>query len=186
MRLPKCYNAQRSDASSVIVVVMGVAGSGKSTLLHALTARLHWPGIDADDLHSPANIDKMAHGVPLTEADRGPWLDAVAAAMAHWEAEQVSGVIACSALSRAARDRLRAAARECLFVYLIADPRLIEQRLKARVGHFMPAALANSQFQALEPPDPLEGALTIPADQPIADSVEQVVAELARRHVATP
>lgn len=160
---------------------MGVSGSGKSTLLHALTARLGWPGLEADDLHSASNVSKMARGIPLADADRRPWLDAVAAEMSRWDAEGISGVIACSALGRWARDRLRAADPHCLFVYLEANPALIENRLKSRRGHFMPATLAQSQFDALEPPEPEERALTIPASQEIDESVKQVVAEIARR-----
>jgi gluconokinase len=165
----------------VIVIIMGVSGSGKSTLLHALTARLQWPGIDGDDLHSAANVEKMTRGIPLNDADRRPWLDAIAAEMAKWAANGTSGIVACSALSRAARDQLRAAAPGCLFVHLTAEPRLIEQRLKSRSGHFMPATLAHSQFEALEPPDQSERAFTISAGQPIIESVEQVVAEIGRR-----
>jgi gluconokinase len=165
----------------VIVIIMGVAGSGKSTLLHALTARLKWPGIDGDDLHSRANVEKMRHGIPLDDADRAPWLDAIAAEMAKWTATRISGVVACSALSRSARDRLRLAAPDGLFVYLTADARLIEQRLKSRTGHFMPATMAPSQFAALEPPGPSERALTIPAGQPVSQSVEQIAAEIGNR-----
>jgi gluconokinase len=165
----------------VIVIIMGVAGSGKSTLLHALTARLKWPGIDADNLHSRASVEKMSRGIPLDDADRRPWLDAVAAEMVTWTARNLSGVVACSALSRAARDRLRGAAPDSLFVYLAAAPQLIEERLKSRTGHFMPASLEQSQFEALERPDPLEQAFTIPAGQLITESVEQVVAEIRTR-----
>lgn len=165
----------------MIVIIIGVSGSGKSTLLQALTARLGWPGLEGDDLHSAANIRKMSNGIPLNDADRRPWLDAIAARMANWTAQGVSGVVACSALGRAARERLRAAAPACLFVYLKADQPLIESRLKSRHGHFMPASLARSQFEALEPPDVSERALTIPAGRPIAESVEQVVAQIARR-----
>jgi gluconokinase len=165
----------------VIIVIMGVSGSGKSTLLQALTAHLGWRGLEADSLHSASNVSKMTRGIPLDEADRGPWLDAVAAEMARWRQDRISGVVACSALSRAARDRLRAADPDCLFVYLVADLPLIEDRLKSRTGHFMPATLARSQFDALEPPKPEERALTIPAGQQIDKSVEEVVAEISRR-----
>ena len=160
---------------------MGVSGSGKSTLLHALTARLGWRGLEADELHSASNVSKMGRGIPLADADRRPWLDAVAADISRWKAEGISGVVACSALGRWSRDRLRAADPDCLFVYLEASADLIESRLKSRTGHFMPATLAKSQFDALEAPDPEERALTIPAGQEIEESVEQVVAEIARR-----
>jgi gluconokinase len=170
----------------VIVVIMGVSGSGKSTLLHALTARLGWPGLEADELHPPSNVQKMTRGIPLDDADRRPWLEAVAAEMSRWAAGGASGVVACSALGRNARDRLRAGAPDCLFVYLQADLPLIEKRLKARKGHFMPARLAQSQFDALEPPEPSERALTVPASQAIDQTVEQVVAEVAKRSGPPP
>jgi carbohydrate kinase (thermoresistant glucokinase family) len=165
----------------VIVIIMGVSGSGKSTLLHAFTASLGWPGLEADELHPASNVQKMARGVPLDDADRRPWLEAVAAVVSRWKESGTSGVAACSALGRWARDALRAADPDCLFVYLEAQPALIEKRLGSRTGHFMPAALAQSQFEALEPPDPSEGALKIPAGQRIEESVERVVAEIARR-----
>jgi gluconokinase len=169
----------------VIVIIMGVSGSGKSTLLHALTARLGWQALEADELHSASNVSKMTRGIPLDDTDRRPWVDAVAAEMSRWKEQGLSGAIACSALGRWARDRMRAADPDCLFVYLEASPAMIESRLKSRTGHFMPATLAKSQFEALEAPEPDERALTIPAGQEIHESVEQVVAEIAKRqHIA--
>jgi gluconokinase len=162
----------------MVVIVMGVTASGKSTLMHALAERLGWSEIEADDLHSPANIAKMASGVPLTDEDRAPWLDAIAAAISRRTADGESLVVACSALKRAYRDRLRDAAPRCLFVYLEATPAFILSRLKKRTEHFMPASLARSQFETLEPPDPDEPAMTIPAEQPVEQSVTRVVDRL--------
>src|SRR5688500_1321915 len=105
---------------------MGVSRSGKSTLLNALTDRLGWRGLEADDLHSASNVSKMRRGIPLDDTDRHPWLAAIAAEMSRWKKGGVSGVVACSALSRAARERFRAADPDCLFVYLKADLPLIE------------------------------------------------------------
>jgi gluconokinase len=165
----------------VIVIVMGVSGAGKSTLLAALSARLGWPGLEADQFHSAANVEKMSRGIALNEADRRPWLDKVGAEIGTWTANGVSGVVACSSLSRRARERLRELAPGCLLVYLEADLQLIEKRLKTRKGHFMPASLAQSQFEALESPEPSEGVMTIPAHQRIEESVAQVVAAVAKR-----
>jgi gluconokinase len=160
---------------------MGVSGAGKSTLMHALALRLHWRSLEADDLHSAANIDKMRHGVPLDEADRQPWLAAIAAVVASWARDGVSGVVACSALSRDSREQLRAAAESSLLVYLEANLRLVVDRVQHRPGHFMPATLAGSQFDALEPPAIAEQPVTVRADQPIDQMVQQVVTALAER-----
>ena len=103
----------------------------------------------------------MARGTPLTDEDRGPWLDAVAAEISRRAGDGESVVVACSALKRAYRDRLRAAAPRCLFVYLQADIAFVQERLKDRTEHFMPASLAKSQFDALEPPGPDEPAITV-------------------------
>ena len=159
----------------MVIIVMGVTASGKSTLMHALAERLGWSAVEADELHSQANITKMAHGIPLTDADRAPWLDAVAAQIASRAGDGESLVVACSALKRAYRDRLREAAPRCLFVYLEADLPFVLSRLKERTEHFMPASLAKSQFETLEPPRPDEPAITVPAAQPIEHSVTQVV-----------
>lgn len=129
------------------VVVMGVSGSGKSTVGEALAERLSAPFLDADTLHPPANIAKMSAGEPLTDADRRPWLDRVGA----WLSEHPAGVVSCSALKRHYRDRLRAHNAATQFLHLHGTPELIEARLQGRSGHFMPAALLRSQFDALQP-----------------------------------
>jgi len=160
---------------------MGVTASGKSTLMHALAERLGWSEIEADALHSKANIAKMARGVPLDDADRWPWLDTVAHEISRRAGDGESLVVSCSALKRAYRDRLRAAAPRCLFVYLEADLPFVLSRLKHRTEHFMPASLAKSQFETLEPPDPDEPAIAIPAAQPLELSVAQVVTAARER-----
>lgn len=149
---------------------MGVAGAGKSTLGAALAQRLGWPFRDGDDLHPPANVARMAAGTPLTDADRAPWLDAVAG----WIADHPEGVIACSALKRAYRDRLGPAT----VVYLHGDPDLIAARLKARPGHFFAADLLASQFADLEPPAPEEQPIVIDSALPTAAQVEAVLAQI--------
>ena len=150
------------------ILVMGVSGSGKSSFGAALAEALHLPFADADAFHPPANITKMQAGTPLTDADRWPWLDALGA----WLAAQ-PGVVACSALKRAYRDRLRAAAPGLRLVYLEGAPALIAARQAARPGHFMPPSLMASQFATLEPPTPDEGALVLDVALPLDALVAQ-------------
>ena len=138
------------------VVVMGVTGAGKSTFGAMLAARIDLPFVDGDDLHSDANKQKMAAGIPLDDADRAPWLDKIAAALAG-----ASVVVACSVLKRRYRDRLRAGAPDVQFVYLAGPSTLLAQRLKTRAHEFMPPELLESQLAILEPPGPDENALTI-------------------------
>ncbi|MCX8133993.1 MAG: gluconokinase [Roseococcus sp.] len=140
------------------LLLMGVSGSGKSTLGPMLAEALSLPFADADDFHPPANIAKMRAGTPLTDADRWPWLDALGAWLA---AQPAGGVVACSALRRAYRDRLRAAVPGLRLLFLHGDAALIAARQAARPGHFMPPALMASQFATLEPPGPEEEAIVL-------------------------
>ncbi|WP_432002142.1 gluconokinase [Streptomyces sioyaensis] len=132
-----------------VIVVMGVAGTGKTTIGPLVAAALGVPYAEGDDFHPPANIAKMSAGVPLDDRDRGPWLDAIGA-WAHGRAGR-GGVVSSSALKRGYRDRLRAAAPGVVFLHLTGDRALIEARMAERTGHFMPAALLDSQFATLEP-----------------------------------
>jgi gluconokinase len=144
---------------SAQIVVMGVTGAGKSTVGTRLAERLDVPFRDADDFHPPSNIAKMSAGQPLTDDDRWPWLDAIGA---HLAAHRGTGcVVTCSALKRAYRDRLRAAAAGLRFVHLHGDVALVAARQAARQGHFMPASLVPSQFATLEAPTPDEGVITL-------------------------
>jgi len=132
------------------VVIMGVTGSGKTTVARTVAANFGWDFADADDLHPAANIAKMAVGTALTDEDRWPWLDAVGA----WLADHEDAVIACSALRRAYRDRLRAAAPGTTFVHLAAQQSVLAERVALRLeaeGHFAGPALLASQFATLEP-----------------------------------
>jgi carbohydrate kinase (thermoresistant glucokinase family) len=127
---------------------MGVSGSGKSTVGSVLAQRLRVPFLDADTLHPPANIAKMAAGEPLDDDDRHPWLDKVG----DWLAAHRGGaVVACSALKRKYRDQLRVHCPRVEYLHLSGTPELIGRRLATRTGHFMPAALLRSQLDALEP-----------------------------------
>ncbi|WP_417562980.1 gluconokinase [Microbacterium sp.] len=155
------------------IVVMGVSASGKSAVGAALADRLGVAYVDADDLHPQANVDKMTAGIPLDDADRWPWLDAVAARLAEGPV-----VIACSALKRTYRDRLRAVAPRTVFVHLTGDRAVLEARIAARKGHFMPASLLQSQLETLEDPAPDEAAFALdfaePVDTLVAQALERI------------
>lgn len=161
------------------LVVMGVGGVGKSTVASALAGRFGLAYADADDLHTLADVVKMRFGVPLDDADRSPWLALVGAAL------RSSGgvVLACSALKRAYRDRIRAeAAADLRFVFLDAAPAEVAVRLRSRTGHLMPATVPDSQFGALERPGPDErDVLTVAAARPVHDIVDDVGRRLAGR-----
>ena len=154
---------------------MGVSGSGKSTVGVRLAQRLKRDFAEGDSFHPPANVIKMASGIPLNDEDRGPWLDA----MGVWiDAELASGrkgVLACSALKRAYRDRLRRPGVR--FVYLKVPTQELQRRVKRRTGHFMPASLLESQLADLEPPANERDAITVDATNPDA-SVDAIIAAL--------
>jgi gluconokinase len=159
---------------------MGVSGSGKSTVGAALAQRSRVPFVDADTLHPAANIAKMAAGEALDDDDRYPWLERVG----DWLAgHRDGGVVSCSALKRTYRDQLRAHCPRAEFLFLSGSPELIGARLAARSGHFMPAALLRSQFDALEPLGADEAGVTVDAGQDI-DAIADTFAAgwAARRH----
>ncbi len=145
---------------------MGVSGSGKTTIGAALADALGVPFSDGDSLHPEANVAKMAAGIPLDDADRAPWLDAIGAVLAASPC-----VVACSALKRAYRDRLRAVAPELELVYLEVDRATLLDRMTHRT-HFMPPSLLDSQLATLEPPTADEHALVIDAAAPLGELVE--------------
>lgn len=150
------------------IVVMGVSGSGKSTLGTALARALHCPFLEGDAFHSPGAVEKMRAGHALHDDDRWPWLDRLGQALAAAIRRDGVAVAACSALRRRYRQRLVAATDgEIRFILLDGDPALLAQRLRARLGHFMPASLLDSQIATLEPPGPEERALTLPAGAPL-------------------
>jgi gluconokinase len=157
----------------MIVVVMGVAGSGKTTVGRALAATLGRPFFDADDFHPPENIARMRAGVPLTDADREPWLASLCTLIERADAADEDLVLACSALRARFRDRLRAAAHDLRYVYLQTSRDVIAHRLAERTGHFMSPDLAASQFADLEEPD---DALVVDATRP----PHELAAEIAR------
>ena len=138
--------------SPCVAIVMGVSGSGKSTIAAMLAGRMRWEFEEGDALHPPANVAKMASGQPLDDEDRAPWLRAIAAQIGHWLQNGRSAVITCSALKRRYRDMLIGDRPNVRIVYLKGGRDLIAHRLAARQGHFMPAALLESQLAALEEP----------------------------------
>lgn len=162
------------------VVVMGVSGSGKSTLGVAVAKALRLGFEDGDDLHPHANVEKMSAGIPLTDDDRWPWLDRVGTVLADVATYPSGVVVACSALRRAYRARIRtAAAGPVRFLYLEADRDEMVRRLRARPHHYMPPSLVDSQFATLEPPEGERDVLTIPASGPLDAHVAAAVAWLS-------
>ncbi len=161
-----------------VIVVMGVAGSGKTTVARRLARRLGWPFLEGDALHPRANVEKMRSGVALTDADRAPWLDAIAAWIAETRAAGLHRVVACSALRRAYRERLAHGREDVVFVYLRGERALLDRRLGAREGHFMPASLLASQLAALEPPGPGENAIMVAIEGPPEGVVDDIVFQL--------
>jgi gluconokinase len=161
----------------MIVLVGGVAGSGKTTVGQLLAGRLHWRFADADAFHSPANIAKMRSGVPLTDADRKPWLDAITAWISERTAAGESAVAGCSALKQRFRDQLLDGRPEVRMAFLELSRELAHARLAARHGHFFSAALMDSQFAELEPPQ--EGPQLIVLDA--VQMPDRLVAEIIDR-----
>ncbi|MEU6929907.1 gluconokinase [Streptomyces sp. NPDC046374] len=165
---------QPGPAGPPVVVVMGVAGTGKTTIGPLVAEALGLPYAEGDDFHPAANVAKMSAGTPLDDTDREPWLDAIGR-WAHTRAG-LGGVVSSSALKRIYRDRLRAAAPGVVFLHLTGDRELIERRMAARKGHFMPTALLDSQFATLQP---------LGADEAgVAVDVSGTPEEVARRAVA--
>ena len=161
------------------IVVMGVSGAGKSTVGKLIAAHLDCPFRDADSFHPAANIAKMSRGEPLTDADRWPWLQAIAAWIADHRAAGTTCVVTCSALKRRYRDLVTDNQRDDVrLVYLKGDFALIEARLTARKGHFMPPGLLQSQFDALEEPNADERAIAVPIEATPEEIAARVLEEL--------
>ncbi|MGQ4615316.1 gluconokinase, GntK/IdnK-type [Nocardia sp. R7R-8] len=157
---------------------MGVSGSGKTTVGVRLADELGVEYAEGDDFHPPANTTKMAAGMPLDDADRAPWLDAVAAWMAERSAH--GAVVSCSALKRDYRDRLRASAPDAFFLHLDVPREELERRVAGRRGHFMPPSLLDSQLATLERLEADEHGSTLDATLPPEDVIREAVAALKR------
>jgi gluconokinase len=161
----------------VIVIIFGVSGAGKTTVGKLLARELGWRFVEADDFHSASNIEKMRSGHPLTDKDRWPWLERLRQQIERSLSVGENAVLACSALKRAYRDRLRLGNEE-KFVFLRGDYALVEKQLRSRHGHFMTAALLKSQFNDLEKPQPDENVLTIELGRTPEKIVERIEAKL--------
>ena len=160
-----------------MVVVMGVSGSGKSTVAMGIASALGIDFVDGDDLHSPVSVAKMAGGMPLDDEDRWPWLDRIGGRLCDAQRSPAGLVLACSALKRTYRDRLRAAAPGVRFVFLDGSPAIIHARMLERRDHFMPAGLLQSQFATLERPaaderDVAKVSIDVPVDEVAAAAVD--------------
>ena len=160
------------------IVVMGVAGCGKTVVGTLLAAKLGYRFVDADDLHPAANVSKMAGGTPLDDDDRWPWLDNVGRTLA----ESSGIVVACSALKRAYRDRLRAGADDLAFVHLSGSRELLEQRMGSRTEHFMPTSLLDSQLGTLEPLEANERGIEVDITPAPTVLVTEILEKLGSTH----
>jgi gluconokinase len=158
------------------LVAMGVSGSGKSTLAAAVARALGCEAIEGDEHHLPASQEKMRRGIALQDSDREPWLDHLGELMA---ARAGTVVLTCSALKRSYRERLRARVPGLLFVYVEIDEAVAAERVRQRAGHFFPADLVASQFQALEPPTGEPGVLAVAATLPPQAQLDAVLQWLA-------
>jgi gluconokinase len=161
----------------VIVIVFGVSGAGKTTIAKLLAEQLGWEFYEADDFHPRANIEKMRSGRPLTDEDRWPWLERLREQIARSLAAKENAVLACSALKRAYRERLRVN-DDVRFVFLRGDYALIENQLRRRRGHFMNPELLQSQFDDLEEPQADENVLTIKLGRTPEELVEEIKTKL--------
>jgi len=162
-------------SSPAAIVIMGVSGSGKTEIGSRLAERLGWAFRDADEFHPAENIAKMRAGVPLVDADREPWLAALAAVLERAVTEGPPLVLAWSALKRGHRTRLGLPRDVIRLVHLDGPPELIRKRIEQRAGHFMPATLLDSQLAALERPDPDENAIVVDVSSE-PDAIVQAIA----------
>lgn len=161
----------------MIVIVFGVSGAGKTTIGKLLAEQLGWQFYEADDFHPRANIEKMRSGRPLTDEDRWPWLERLREQIARSITAKDNAVLACSALKRAYRDRLRVS-DDVTFVFLRGDYALIAEQLRHRRGHFMNPELLRSQFADLEQPEPDEDVLTTELGRTPQELVEDIKTKL--------
>ena len=170
------------NKTPLLLVVMGVSGCGKSTLAKAISVELNLRMVDGDDLHSTQSIVKMQAGIALDDADRWPWLDRIAnylASGATQDNSESGRVIACSALKRSYRDRIRKPLAGLRFIFLDGDDALIRSRMAARTGHFMQLELLDSQLRTLERPGADEtDVISLNMMYPVDNLVAQAIAAL--------
>ncbi len=160
---------------------MGVSGVGKSTIAEGLAAKLGWKFQEGDELHPPSNVQKMHANIPLTDADRAPWL----AAIKHWIDERLDarepGLVTCSALKRKYRDFLVDGRENVRILYLHSEKRAIEDRISHRTGHFMPASMLESQLRTLEEPTADENPIIVEVAETVEGTVNEVCRALAEQ-----
>jgi gluconokinase len=168
--------------ASAIVIVMGVAGAGKTTVGQALAKTIGAEFADADQFHSDDNKRKMAAGIPLTDADRMPWLNAMRDAIVQWSSRGQSAVLACSALKQSYRELLKSGAPETWIVYLRVDEEVVRRRLESRSDHYMKSNMIPSQFETLEEPSG-DQAVIVDATQPV-DRVVALICETLPKPVS--
>jgi carbohydrate kinase (thermoresistant glucokinase family) len=164
----------------LVLIVMGVSGSGKSTIAEAINTHLHWPFQEGDALHPPSNVQKMHAGIPLTDEDRAPWLQAIKTWIDARVAASEPGLVTCSALRRTYRDTLVCGRSQVHLLYLKADPAVLQARLAQRTGHFMPASLLQSQLATLEEPGPDERPIVVRVDDTVEETVADTLAALPK------
>lgn len=172
------HQANIADQTAAIVV-MGVSGAGKSTIASRLAERLHRPLIEGDSLHPPQNIEKMSRGTPLVDEDRMPWLRAIAARIDDARQTGQPIIVTCSALKRVYRATLTNGHSDVCFVYLRGTKDLIAKRLAARIDHFMPPSLLDSQFAALQEPAADEPTIAVPIDAAPEEIVDAILKNFA-------
>jgi gluconokinase len=156
----------------LVLILMGVVGAGKTTIGMLLAQKLGWQFADADEFHPQQNIEKIRHGIPLTDSDRAPWLAALRQSIEKWNAEGRKVVLACSALKRSYRKELQTG--PVRFVYLKGDYDLLSRRLRSRQGHFASESILKSQLADLEEP---EDAITVTVEK----SPDEIVSEIIRK-----
>ena len=167
-----------SIPATTSIVVMGVSGSGKTSAAQEITRQLGWTYIEGDDLHPAANVAKMAAGHPLDDDDRWPWLRRIAEVIGEHEAAGTPIIVTCSALKRAYRDLLRNGHPSVWFAHVDVPREVLEQRLTARKGHYMPPSLLDSQLATLERLGEDEPGAVIDGDAPLSDTVAELLADL--------